>query len=236
MPDGLDPHRDAWKPVPLTRNEYDAEKKTYTIEFTAPKQLLLHPEFEAMVHDELLRNADRKGLVVEGQIMVTTTDKDAPQTVAEASADDTAVRDDTVRDVLEHPEKEAEVQAEQDALESPYKMSDAEKEWRAKQRESMRQTADEAFGFVKRTMGDDVVIGGKKFEVDRGAFMEGFYGRPIGERKADVMVVHAEALISMDLGLDTTQENKPEDLPVVEPDMLDVEIPDDLSGLDGLDD
>jgi hypothetical protein len=228
MPDGLDPHRDNWVPVPLTLNEYDAEKKTYTIEFTAPKQLLLNTQFEAMVHDELLRNADRKGLVVEGQIMVTTRDKAKPETVAEAAADETTARDDTVRDVLEHPEKEAEVQAEQDAIESPYKMSKAEQEWRAKQRQSMRETADEAFGFVKRTMGDDVVIGGKKFEVDRDAFMEGFYGRPIGERQVETMTVRAEALIAMDLGI--TEPGA--DLPVVDPEMLGIEIPDDLSGLD----
>jgi hypothetical protein len=230
MPDGLDPHRDDWVPVPLIRNEYDAEKKTYTIEFTAPKQLLLNPQFEAMVHDELLRNADRKGLVVEGQIMVTHQDKDAPETVAEASADETTARDDTVRDVLEHPEKEAEVQAEQDAMESPYKMSDAEKEWRAKQRQSMRQTADEAFGFVKRTMGDEVRIKGRKFEVDRDAFMEGFYGRPIGERKVDIMVVRAEALIAMDMGLSGDEPGA--DLPVIDPDLMNIEIPDDLSELD----
>lgn len=233
MPDGLDPHRDNWVPVPLTLNQYDAEKKTYTIEFTAPKQLLLNPQWEALVHDELLRNADRKGLVVEGQVMVTTRDKDQPETVAEASGDETTARDDSVRDVLEHPEKEAEVeqaQAELDALDSPYKMSEKEREFRARMRQNTRETAEEAFGFVNRTMGDDVVIGGKKFQVDRDAFMEGFYGRPIEQRKVDMIVVHAEALIAMDTGLDAAEPGA--DLPVVDPDMLNVEIPDDISELD----
>lgn len=230
MPDGLDPHRDKWVPVPLTLNEYDAEKKTYVIEFTAPKQLLMHGEFEAMVHDELLRNADRKGLVVEGQIMVTTRDKGTEYTVAE---DDTLDRDKTVQDVLLHPEKEADVQAEQDALESPYKMSAAEKAYRARMRQNLRDTGLEALGFVQRELDDKPIPGSdEKFKVDPKAFLEGFHGvsseRPM--TKTDFMTVRAEALIAMDLGLSGGEPGA--DLPVVDPEMLNIEIPDDISELD----
>lgn len=226
MPDGLDPHRDTWVPVPLTLNEYDAEKKTYTIEFTAPKQLLLNPQFEAMVHDELLRNADRKGLVVEGQIMVTTKDKNAPETVA----DETRDRDASVQDVLLHPEKEAEAKAEQDALESPYKMSEAERAWREKQRQSLRDTGMEALGFAQRQFDGRSIEGtDEKFRIDPQSFLEGFHGKAPARPPVESMTVRAEALIAMDLGL---EEHKPEDLPVVDPEMLNIEIPDDISELD----
>ena len=227
MADGLDPHRDNWVPVPLTLNNYDAKTKTYVIEFEAPKQLLLNPQWEAMVHDELLRNADRKGLVVEGQIAITTRDKGEPVTVA----DETIERDRTVQQVLLDPSKEAEVEAEQDAMESPYKMSEAEREMRARLRQNLRDTADEAFNFARRSTEDIELPGtGRKFEIDRSAFMEGFTGQaPVEPRKVDVVVVRAEALIAMDLGV-LNEEEQPKEEPSLQ-DLLD-NIPDDISELD----
>lgn len=238
MPDGLDPHRDNWVPVPLMVNEYDRETRTYAIEFTAPKQLLLNPQFEAMVHDELLRNADRLGLVVEGQVVITTRDKDAPEVVA----DETVGRDSTVQDVLLHPEKEKEVQAEQDAIESPYKMSKAEQAYRAKIRQGLRDTGMEALGFVQRTLdGTEIEGSDRKFKVDPQAFLEGFHGvSATPPRKIESMVVRVEAMISVALtemdpverGTTVEQENAAG--PVADNTLakyLD-SIPDDLSELD----
>lgn len=230
MPDGLDPHRDTWVPVPLTVNDYDTETKTYVIEFEAPKQLLLNPQWEAMVHDELLRNADRKGLVVEGQIAITTRDKGQPETVA----DETVERDKTVQDVLLHPEKEAEVEAEQDALESPYKMSEAERAFRARMRQDMRDTANEALSFTQSQLDGRPIEGtDKKFRVDPEAFMEGFTGAAAPPpRKVDIVVIRAEALIAMDLGHTTADAPAPNKDIDIEREMLYFEVPDDLSELD----
>lgn len=232
MPDGLDPHRDTWVPVPLTLDKYDPATKTYVIEFTAPKQLLLNTQFEAMVHDELLRNADRKGLVVEGQIAITTRDTGTAETVA----DDTVERDKTVQDVLLHPEKEADVEAEQDALESPYKMSDKEREFRARMRQNMRDTANEALSFTQSQLDGRPIEGtDKKFEINPKAFMEGFMG--VGRAvppvtKVETMTVRAEALIAMDIGA-LNEEPQQKESPSLQ-DMLDnLDVPDDLSGLDG---
>lgn len=225
---GADPHRDDWKPVPLTLKTYDRDAKTYVIEFEAPKQLMLNPEYHAMVHDEVLRNADRDGLMLEGQIIVTERDKGTEP------VDPTIARDATVQEVLLDPAKEEQVEVEQDAIESPYKMSDAEIAFRKRQRESMRQTAEEAFGFVNRTMGEAVEIEGRKFQVDRNAFMEGFFGGP-PVVKRDVMVVRAEAMVAMDSGLlsDDTVRDEHATEEDIDAQVADVEIPDDLSGLDG---
>jgi hypothetical protein len=227
---GVDPHRDDWVPVPLTLKTYNRESKTYTIEFEAPKQLLLMSNFEAMVHDEILRNADRDGLMLEGQVVITNRDKGtAPRDVTEA-------QDTTVHEVLKHPEKEAEVEVEQDKIDSPYKMSDAEIAFRKRQRESLRQTGAEALGFVQRHLDGAPLPEGKQFKVDREAFLDGFFGGGvISPPPREVMVVHVEAMVAMDSGLladDTVRaEHAAED--DIEAQVADVEIPDDLSGLDG---
>lgn len=233
---GLDPHRDAWVPVPLTLDDYNEQSMTYVIEFTAPKQLLLNPQFEAMVHDELLRNADRRGLMVEGQIAITTRDKGTAYTVAE---DETVERDATVQDVLLHPEKEEQDAIEQDAIESPYKMSKDEQEYRAKMRANLRDTANESLSFVQRNLDGRELPEGKRFKVDPDAFLEGFLGsspqapRPI----VQTLTVRAEALIAMDMGaLYTGGEQAPEPQHKEEGSLQDLldSIPDDLSGLDDL--
>lgn len=232
---GVDPHRDDWVPVPLRLKKYDPETKTYVIEFEAPKQLLLNGEFEAMVHDELLRHADRDGLIIEGQVVVTHRDRDAAETVAEPADPDAATRD-----VLLHPEKEAEVEIEQDAIESPYKMSKAEMEYRQRMRQNLRETAEEAFGFVAGQMDGTPLPEGKQFKVDRDAFMQGFHGEAVFQRpmtSSDFMVVRAEALVVMSLGATEPEPGLQggHEIPTSEDalDWLDVEIPDDLSGLDG---
>lgn len=226
---GTDPHRDDWKPVPLTLKTYDRESKTYVIEFEAPKQLTLHPEYHAMVHDEILRNADRDGLMLEGQVVITERE------TGTEPKDPTLAQDATVHEVLLDPSKEEQVAVEQDAIESPYKMSEAEKAYRQRMRQSMRETAEEAFGFVNRTLGEDVVIEGKKFQVDRNAFMEGFFGGPPVTKKNDRMIVRVEAMVAMDSGLladdSTRDEHATEE--DIEQQVADIEIPDDLSGLDG---
>jgi len=226
---GTDPHRDNWVPVPLLAKKYDPETKTYFIEFEAPKQLLLNEQYHALVHDELLRNADRDGLIIEGQIMVTERDKDAP-----VETDPTIERDKTVQEVLKDPAKEEEVQAEQDAIESPYKMSEAEKEYRARMRQNLRETADEAFGFVQRNLDGRPLPEGQQMRVDRDAFLEGFFGAPMTPPKREVMVVRAEAMVAMSLStLESTEETKADEPSMPDPDAVDFEIPDDLSGLDG---
>lgn len=58
-------------PVPLTLDEWDPETMTYTIEMRLPKQVTLLDEFEAMVHDEVLYNADKKGLMAVGQALIS---------------------------------------------------------------------------------------------------------------------------------------------------------------------
>lgn len=46
----------------------------FTLRITAPKQLLLHEEFEAMVWDETLRRAHQQGLIPVGPVLVTTAE------------------------------------------------------------------------------------------------------------------------------------------------------------------
>lgn len=219
---GADPHRDDWKPVPLTLKQHNREAKTFVIEFEAPKQLLVLENFEALVHDETLRYADRDGLVLEGQIVVTTRAKGEPH------KDVTEEQDATVHEVLRDPSKESEVAAEQDQIDSPYKLSDAEIAYRRKMRESMRQTGAEALGFTQRQLDGRSLPGGHEFKVNPQAFMEGFFGGGPTLRP-DVMVVRAEALVALDTGVTTEPAPEP---PV---DEIDIVVPDDLSGLDGLD-
>lgn len=190
---GADPHRDDWVPVPLRAKKYDPETNVYFIEFEAPKQLLLNPQYSAMVHDELLRNADRDGLLIEGQIVITETDKTPPPPVEQK------------------PLVEGEpMQVEQDAVESPYKMSDRERKFR-EQMAARNQETLRAFG-----LGEPV----------------------IQPPQRETMIVRAEALVAMDMGAANDDvadyyghaPNKDIDIERV---MLDIEIPDDLSGLDG---
>lgn len=70
-----DRFRDSWKPVPLRSKAYSEDSHMYTIEFEVPKQTLLLENFEALVHDELLRNAHRDGLVPIGQPFIETREK-----------------------------------------------------------------------------------------------------------------------------------------------------------------
>jgi len=212
LDDGADKFRDNWVPVPLILNHYDGSTKTYTIEFYAPKQLLLNQQWEAMVHDELLRNADRRGLIVEGQISITTEDV-APTVVEEI--------------------KEPDVEAEQDAV---YKMSDAEKAMRARVRQNIHDRAHESLDVAKRTLEGKTLPTGEPFKINEKEFMKGFLGdaleHPTPEHRAgaaqpDNIKVRAEAFISIDLGEPSGDEEIIEHLPP------DIEIPDDLSGLDG---
>lgn len=230
---GADPHRDDWKPVPLLAKVYDRETKVYYIEFEAPKQLLLNPQYSAMVHDELLRNADRDGLMIEGQVVITERDKGTQ------APDPTTERDATVQEVLKDPAKEADVEIEQDKIESPYKMSDAEIAYRKRMRESMRQTGLESLGFVQRELDGKPLPDGRRFTVDREAFLDGFFGGTGPVRKPEVMIVRAEALVAMSLGTTDAEvterlmrEEPPKEEIDVEKEMLGIEIPDDLSGLD----
>jgi hypothetical protein len=166
---GTDPHRDDWVPVPLTLKTYDREAKTYVIEFKAPKQLLLNHEFEAMVHDEILRNADRDGLMLEGQIVVSHRDLDDQPVI------------------------------EQDQVESPYQLSEGERMFRERITRQNAETIGMLFG---------------------------------GVPKPDVMVVRAEALVTMDtgvIGADIRERLTEESIADV---LRNIEIPDDLSGLD----
>lgn len=48
--------------------------KVFTVKFRAPKQLLLHPEYSAMVHDEVLRRAHARGLIPVGEVFHSETD------------------------------------------------------------------------------------------------------------------------------------------------------------------
>lgn len=59
-------------PVPLTLDDYNEESLSYAIEMRLPIQVTLNPEFEAMVHDECIWNAHRRGLIPIGQVLVTT--------------------------------------------------------------------------------------------------------------------------------------------------------------------
>jgi len=236
---GGDRFADGWVPVPLTEKNYDRDNRAYKIVFEAPKQLLLNPQWEAMVHDELLRNAHRDGLEIEGQIMVTTEDKGAVEI-----SDETLKRDAETREVLKDARKEAAVEAEQRAMGG---MSETEMKWRQKMRNNLRDTAEEAFGFVSGALDGTPIAEGddRKWKIDREAFLDGFFGggqmpAPV---KVDMMVITAEALVAADLGLDTTLSYEPPTVEVHNPppnideaildDMMkDVEVPDDLSGLD----
>lgn len=225
---GADPHRDNWVPVPLLSKNYDRKAKTYAIEFKAPKQLLLNEQYSAMVHDELLRNADRDGLIIEGQIMVTERD-DKPEN---HEPDPTLERDAKTREVLLDPKKEEEVAAEQDAIESPYQMSKAEQDYRRRMRQNLRDTAEQVYGVFADK---EIQVGEHKGRVNREAFMEGFYGGPLVQPpKREMMIVRAEAMVAMDMGVladdSVRAEHAAED--DIEAQVADVEIPDDLSGLD----
>lgn len=218
---GADKFRDKWVPVPLREKTYDADAKTYVIEFEAPKQLMLNPQFEAMVHDELLRNADRDGLMIEGQVVVTTRDKDEPKTVAKP----------------EPPEPTEQDEVEVDKVESPYKMSDKELEFRQRLRQNVEDTANEAFGFVAGQLDGKPLPEGRQFKVDRDAFMAGFHGEAVFQRpmtSKDFMVVRAEAIVAMSLSTVDEAEKKlaqkAED--DIDKQIADFEIPDDLSELD----
>lgn len=233
MPDtpegGVDPRRDDWKPVPLTTKTYDREAKTYVIEFEAPKQLMLNPEYHAMVHDEILRNADRDGLMLEGQVVITERDKGTEP------RDATEAQDATVHEVLKDPAKEEQVAVEQDKIESPYKLSDAEIAYRKKMRENLRQTGMEALGFTQAQLDGRPLPEGREFKVDPKAFMEGFFGGPVAPPSRDTMVVRVEAMVAMDSGLLTDDSVRDEHAAEedIDAQVADVEIPDDLSGLDG---
>ena len=61
-------------PVPLVLDEFDEKTLTYTIEMSLPVRVTLLEEFEAMVHDEILWNAHRRGLVPIGQAFISTRD------------------------------------------------------------------------------------------------------------------------------------------------------------------
>lgn len=225
---GADPHRDDWVPVPLIAKKYDPETRVYFIEFEAPKQLLLNAQYSAMVHDELLRNADRDGLIIEGQVVITERDKAEPK---QPETDSTEKRDATTREVLLDPSKEEQVKAEQDAIQSPYKMSKAEEDFRRRMRQNLRETAETAFGFVADA---EIKFGEHTGRVNRDAFMEGFYGGPLVQPpKRATMVVHAEALVAMNLNSEPSvlSEETKADIDI-EQAMRDIEIPDDLSGLD----
>lgn len=67
-------------PVPLTLDDFNEQKLTYTIEMRLPLQVLLNPDFEAMVHDECLWNAHRRGLIPIGQVLVTSHAEDKTRT------------------------------------------------------------------------------------------------------------------------------------------------------------
>jgi hypothetical protein len=239
---GADPIGDKWVPVPGTVKVYDRAAKSYKIVMQIPALTTLLPDFEAMVHDELLRNAHHDGLVIEGQIFITT-ETAGSKTVDEV--DPTLKRDQTVREVLLDPAKEADVEAEQDKMPG---MSQAERDFRKRMRQNVRETADEAFRFVSGAMdGTDIGDTGKKFKVDERAFKEGFFGEPVGPPpKVGMVKVTAEAIVGADLGL-TDEEwvatDPQADKAVTESDIrttdqmldeqtMDFEVPDDLSELD----
>lgn len=50
--------------------ETRVENDVFLMTFQAPRQLLLHPEFEAMVHDECLRQAHSQGVMPVGPILI----------------------------------------------------------------------------------------------------------------------------------------------------------------------
>ncbi len=59
----------------------NVEDGVFTLIFTAPKRLLLHPDFESMVWDECLRRAHAEGHVPVGPIHIQTDDvANEPQT------------------------------------------------------------------------------------------------------------------------------------------------------------
>lgn len=249
---GADKFRDTWVPTPFLTKVYDAEAKTYTMEFRLPKQLLLvNPQWQAMVHDEVLRYADRDGVILEGQIVITEREG-GTDTVA-ATLDPTIDRDATVSEVLMDPDKEPEVAEEQAKVERPDIMSPAEQAMRKRLRDNMRETEQALFGFTSDQLDGRPLPQGREFKVDRKAFQEGFFG--VGGPKPeptlrDFMIVTCEAMVSMSLGsldAEPLTEPAPDDSSTVASsgpdgdqfkgagslsDLLDQEIPDDLSGLD----
>lgn len=223
---GLDPHRDDWMPTPFLLKVYDRAARTYVMEFEVPKQLLLQENWEALVHDEVLRYGHRDGLVLEGQVAITAREKE------QAPPDGTTERDASVREVLLDEDKEEQAAVEQDAVEFPF-MSQKEIEFRRRMRADLRQTAQEALGFVQRHLDGRPVPGDEReFKINPQAFMEGFFGgTPQPVSSADVMVVHCEAFVASDLGLLSDDDQRWKEH--IEAQVTDVEIPDDLSGLDG---
>lgn len=58
--------------------EITAEDGIFTFQFRAPKQLLLHPQFEQMVWDECLRHAHAAGHIPVGPVHIEVVNDDKP--------------------------------------------------------------------------------------------------------------------------------------------------------------
>lgn len=59
--------------------ETSTDDGVFTLKFQAPRQLLLHDDFDAMVWDECLRQAHAAGVMPVGPILVTHSEiEDAP--------------------------------------------------------------------------------------------------------------------------------------------------------------
>lgn len=58
--------------------ECNAENGVFTMTFRAPKQLLLHPDYQQMVWDECLRRAHAAGHIPIGSILIEEAD-DQPE-------------------------------------------------------------------------------------------------------------------------------------------------------------
>lgn len=86
MAEGEDPLAGKWVPVPLQKKEYSNASGAYAIEFVVPAQTLLLENFEAMAHDEVLRNAHKDGFIPIGQPIITSRPSGTKSTPSPAQA------------------------------------------------------------------------------------------------------------------------------------------------------
>lgn len=59
---------------PQYESSLSEDGKTFTLTFIAPKQLLLHPEYDAMVNDQVLRFAHQQAIIPIGAVFHTEED------------------------------------------------------------------------------------------------------------------------------------------------------------------